>query len=200
MDDMYDEYEKHFEEANKAAAERQSSILRQVQQHLGPHSSTADQSFISRLAEMRQPRPTSPEVVAITSDNRPQPPPGGGAIRTRIRSKSTPYDKTGIKPVYTAPNEQPPQPPPSSGAASAKTRVRKKTKPPNRPLVIHVADTSKIDGKPIAVEVDVKKPPQDLPPGGGAIAAPKLLTPDRIQTATASSTRKTPLTRSGFSC
>ncbi len=78
MDDLYDDYQKQLNEALKAEQDKKNAIAAQIQNHLGPHSSTADQSFVSRLVE-------------LGGNGPPPPPPGAGAVaipRTRIRQKT----------------------------------------------------------------------------------------------------------------
>ena len=118
MDDLMDYYSNQFDEHLKAEQDKKNSIAAQIQNHLGPHSSTADQSFVSRLVE-------------LGGNGPPPPPPGAGAA---VRSKSV--------------------------------RITGKTRDAFARSQSAMAK-SKIDSSPMAVEVNIAKPPPDVPPSGG---------------------------------
>jgi len=132
MDDLFDNYQRQLDEALKAEQDKKKSIAAQIQNHLGPHSSTADQSFVSRLTELgakgKPPREMTPEIKGITSNDQPPPPPGGGAAMRKVRVKGK-----------------------------------------SVPAKLYKSQIKKDNG--MEVEVDIKKPPPDNPPSGGAIAA-----------------------------
>ena len=118
MGDLMDYYSKQLDEHLKAEQDKKNSIAAQIQNHLGPHSSTADRSFVSRLVE-------------LGGNGPPPPPPGAG---TAARSKSV--------------------------------RIKGKTKDTFTYSKAPIAKP-KIDTDPMAVEVNVAKPPPDVPPSGG---------------------------------
>ena len=124
MDESYDKFSQMLEEALEAEQRKKNSIAAQIQNHLGPHSSTADQSFVSRLVELGG------------NGKPPPPPPGAGAavrsksirIKGKTKDAST-YSKAPVaKPkIDTAPMaveanvaKPPPDVPPSGGSAIKK--------------------------------------------------------------------------------
>ena len=84
MDDRNDELKMILAAHEEFERMQQNSIAQQIANHLGPHASSADQSYVSRLAEER------------------------GRSRTRLKTK-TPVEQT----VYNT-NGGPPSPPPGT--------------------------------------------------------------------------------------
>ena len=54
MNDAYEETKKVMEEKEQSDLEKKLEVARQIAQHLGPHASTADQSYVCRLTELRK--------------------------------------------------------------------------------------------------------------------------------------------------
>ncbi len=79
MTDARDGTAKVLSDQERAALERQITISRQILNHLGPHSSTADQSYVARLTKLerraRERRPRSDAAMEVSNDSQQPPPP-----------------------------------------------------------------------------------------------------------------------------
>jgi len=65
MDDRYDDMQRILAAHEEFKRQHRMSIAQQIANHLGPHSSTADQSFVSRLVEERIERERSGRRVGV---------------------------------------------------------------------------------------------------------------------------------------
>ena len=177
MDDSMEYYSKLLDEHLKAEQDKKNSIAAQIQNHLGPHSSTADQSYVSRLVE-------------LGGNGKPPPPPGAGAsvrsksIRIKGKTKDTfTYSKAPIAkpkideaPMAVEANvaKPPPDEPPSGGTAIKKAVAKEKFR-----LVLagklKRETREKRDKNEIAVVAKPTPPPPPPPPP----AAVRLPTPPK---------------------
>jgi len=163
LDDRHDDFKKFLAEHEQLKKAQQQSITQQIANHLGPHSSSADQSYVSRLVEERRgrsrdrsrpavkPRTQTPDVeMEANNDAPPPPPPPAGGL---FVLKAT--DSGGIKkvPVKLKP----------------KQLQRQNRKPKN-------------DDDAIMVESN-NKPPPDNPPAPIVVKIPKSRSPRRGRSA-----------------
>ena len=111
MGDAADETGKVLAEHERAKREKQEEIARQIAAHLGPHASTADQSYVARLA-------------ALAGKKKAKKVGKGGK-----KSKGQAGDEDGTDDVEISQtnNQQPPAPPPppSAGAIGITTQKLK---------------------------------------------------------------------------
>ena len=159
MQDAQDGTRKVLAEQEQATLERKIAIAQQIANHLGPQSSTADQSYVARLTELgragrRQLRSRSKIPMEVSKDEQqppPPPPPGatpiiisGGkapkAIRIRLKPKTIPQppprrgrSQNPNEAMAIEPGPPPPGPPPPpagmSGPGVLKGVRSKKVKP-----------------------------------------------------------------------
>ena len=177
MDDRHDDMKKFLAEHEQLKKAQQQSIAQTIVNHLGPHSSGADQSYLSQLAERRRgwgPN-RSPDPI-FTSRAR---------SRDRDRQQHRPR-KPSSDVEMEANNDAPPGPPPgappvlvvASGGASKKLGVKTKPKQPQTRT-----RKAKYDEDAIVVETNNKPPPPDNPPAPIVVKIPKSRSPRRGRSA-----------------
>ena len=107
MNDAQDGLRKVLAEQEQANLERKIAIAQQITNHLGPHSSTADQSYVARLAEFgrkgRQRRSRSKRLSMEVSNDQQQPPPPPGPAPIIISGGRAPKATRIIIKMKTAP-------------------------------------------------------------------------------------------------
>ena len=73
MDDAHDDTSRLLAEHERKVLENKISIAEQVANNLGPHSSTADQSYVARFTELgrrgRERRTGRQEAMEVTAEN-----------------------------------------------------------------------------------------------------------------------------------
>lgn len=141
MRDTKEELSKVLAENAQHKLDKNISIANQIAQNLGPHSATADQSYVSRLTDLGRQQ-------------------GRQQGRIRARSKGVPME------VVNDEQQQPPPPPPpsapimiSGGKASKTTTIKTQVKA-----------TPKTRGRPRTrqehIETEKSPPPHRPPPSG----------------------------------
>ena len=95
MHDAHDGTQKILAEHGQAKLEKKIAIAEQIANHLGPHSATADQSYVSRLTELgqagRKPRSRSRgQPMEISNDGQPPPGPPPGPTPIIINGGKAP--------------------------------------------------------------------------------------------------------------
>ena len=116
MDDQQDDLKDFLNFRDGQKAEQRRSIAVTIQDHLGPASSTADQSYVHRLVQLghrgRKPRSRSPINMEVSNDAPPPPPPSARAslVKGVFRDKTSRHRKTKITKIIQ--QQQRPNSPP----------------------------------------------------------------------------------------
>ena len=96
MEDQQNDFKDFMNFRDGQQAEQRRSIAVTIQDHLGPASSTADQSYVHRLVELgrrgRKPRSRSPINMEVSNDAPPPPPPDHNPTRERQRRPEEPEE------------------------------------------------------------------------------------------------------------
>ena len=146
MDDQQEDFKDFMDFRDGQKAEQRRSIAVTIQDHLGPASSTADQSYVHRLVQLghrgRKPRSRSPINMEVSNDAPPPPPPPGGAATSlvkgvfrdktkgsyRIIGKKKPKDNNEMDLTTVTPQQPPPPPPPPPVVSHVKGVKKEKLK------------------------------------------------------------------------
>ena len=114
MDDAGDETGKVLAERQRKVLEKKLEIARQIAAHLGPHASTADQSYVSRLP-------------ALAAEGKKKVKKAGKGGKKR-KGQANQEDDTADMEVSQTNNQQPPAPPGAGAAGATNSKVKDRSK------------------------------------------------------------------------